>query len=201
MIKRLLILLYLCSSFTGIIQLIPDTDKITLARLREEEKLSRDLYQTLNARWDQVVFRHISEAEMTHMQELKSLMDHYNVEDPVLQTKDKRGKFTDEDFQLLYDSLVASGSTSLEQALRACALVEEKGIQDLREARDLTEVKDLSATYTYLIMASEQHLRALTQNLKRLGMVYTPVLMDLEAYDRIVGSGTGRGRMAERLGN
>lgn len=201
MIKRLLILLYLCSSFTGVIQTIPDTDKITLGQLREEEKLSRDLYQVLNSKWNHTVFRNISQAEAMHMDELKNLMDHYDVKDPVMETGDKRGKFVDEDFQRLYDSLVASGSTSLEQAFRAGALVEENGIQDLREAKDLTEVKDLAAIYTYLIMASEQHLRAFSQNLKRLGVIYTPVLMSIEEYDHIVGSGIGRGRMSGRMGN
>lgn len=193
MIKRLLILLYLCCSFTGVLQKISDADKERLTLMREEEKLSRDVYRTLNEKWNQTVFEHISGAEMTHMQELKSLMDRYHVEDPVAQTRDQRGKFVNEYYQELYDSLVASGVASLKQALQTGAFVEERGILDLQSVMEEAELKDLKATYGYLIQASEQHLRTFARNLGRVGVTYFPVLMPKEQYESIVGSAGGAG--------
>lgn len=191
MIKRLFILLYLCCSFTGIIPTIPDSDKATLALMREEEKLSRDVYRTLNEKWDQMVFRHISQAEVSHMQSIKSLMDQYKVEDPVAVTNDERGRFVHRRFQHLYDSLVTTGSASLEDAFRAGAFVEERDIQDLMDARKATQAEDLKTTYSYLIRASEQHLRAFTRNLTRIGATYEPVILLKEDYQRIIGSKGG----------
>lgn len=193
MIKRLFILLYLCCSFTGIIHTLPPNDKDTLALMREEEKLARDVYLTLDEQWDQMVFQHIAQAEVAHMQAVKGLMEKYKVEDPVVFTKDTRGKFMHPPFQRLYDSLITTGSASLEGAFRAGAFVEERDLQDLYDARQATQAEDLKTLYGNLIRASEQHLRAFTRNLARVGVTYEPVILSQEDYKRIVGAG-GKGR-------
>lgn len=193
MIKRLFILLYLCCSFTGFVQVTPDSDKETLALMREEEKLARDVYRTLNDKWDQVVFQHISQAEVAHMQAVKSLMDQYKVDDPVAVTNDERGKFVYKPFQRLYDSLVTAGSASLEGAFRAGAFVEERDLQDLYDARKATREEDLKILYGNLVRASEQHLRAFVRNLNRVGVTYEPVILSKQEYKRIIGAGGGRG--------
>ena len=194
MIKKLVILLYLCCSFTGIIPTIPDSDKATLALMREEEKLARDVYLTLDGKWDQMVFQHISQAEVNHMQAVKSLMDQYKVEDPVVITRDERGRFVHKPFQRLYDSLVTTGSASLEGAFRAGAFVEERDLQDLYEAQKTTQASDLERLYGNLIRASEQHLRAFVRNLDRVGVSYEPVILSKTEYKRIIGTGGGRGQ-------
>lgn len=193
MIKRFAILLYLCCSFTGIIPTIPDGDKETLTLMREEEKLARDVYLTLDEKWDQVVFQHIAQAEVAHMQAVKSLLDQYKVEDPVAMTRDERGRFVHPPFQRLYDSLVTTGTASLEGAFRAGAFVEERDLQDLYEAQKATRAEDLKRLYGNLVRASEQHLRAFARNLNRVGVTYEPVILSKKEYQRIIGTGGGRG--------
>lgn len=200
MIKKLVILLYLCCSFTGIIHTLPQNDKDTLVLMREEEKLARDVYLTLNEQWDQMVFQHIAQAEVAHMQAVKGLMKKYKVEDPVTFTKDARGKFMHPPFQKLYDSLITTGSASLEGAFRAGAFVEERDLQDLYDARKATQAEDLKTLYGNLIRASEQHLRAFTRNLNRVGVAYEPVILSKEEYKRIVGAGRGQGMGPRRQG-
>lgn len=193
MIKRFAILLYLCCFFTGFVPVTPDSDKETLALMREEEKLARDVYLTLDEKWDQVVFQHISQAEVNHMQAVKSLMDSYKVEDPVALTNDERGRFVHKPFQRLYDSLVTTGSASLEGAFRAGAFVEERDLQDLYKAQKATQEEDLKTLYVNLVRASEQHLRAFVRNLNRVGVTYEPVMLSKKEYKRIIGTGGGHG--------
>lgn len=192
MTKRLFILVYLCCSFTGFIHLLPDNDKATLALMREEEKLARDVYRTLGERWNQVVFQHIAQAEVAHMQAVKGLMERYKVDDPVAVTGDERGRFVHQPFQKLYDSLVTTGSASLVGALRAGAFLEERDLQDLYEAQKATEASDVKTLYANLVRASEQHLRAFTRNLAREGESYEPSILSKDDYQRIMGA-KGRG--------
>lgn len=200
MIKKLVLLLYLCCSFSGTIPTVTDDDKATLALMREEEKLARDVYLTLNEKWDQVVFQHISGAEVNHMKLVKTMMDKYGVDDPIARTKDKRGKFVHQRFQDLYKSLTASGLQSVEQAFRAGAYVEEWDLKDLYEAKKATRSEDLQVLYGQLIRASEQHLRAFTHNLQRVGHTYEPVILPKEKYEFIISSSDPGGGMGQGMG-
>lgn len=200
MIKKLVLLLYLCCSFSGTVPTVTDDDKATLALMREEEKLARDVYLTLNEKWDQVVFQHISGAEITHMKLVKTMMDKYGVDDPVARTKDKRGKFVNQQFQDLYKSLTSSGLTSMEQAFRVGAYVEEWDLKDLYRAEKATKSEDLQVLYGQLIRASEQHLRAFTRNLQRAGQTYEPVILPKDKYELIISTGGPGGGMGQGRG-
>ena len=100
--------------------------------------------------------------------------------------------------------LTASGKTSLEAAFRAGAKVEEVDIRDLKEAMARTSNEEIKSTYADLISASENHLRAFVRNLKRLDVIYTPVVMDKKEFDAIIssakgmGMGNGKGQCCEK---
>lgn len=57
-------------------------------QMREEEKLARDVYLELYETWDLPVFYNIAQSEQTHMGAVKTLIEKYNLKDPI----------TDEDF-------------------------------------------------------------------------------------------------------
>ena len=167
--------------------------------MREEEKMARDVYQALNEKWDQMPFTHISESEIRHMEQMKLLIDKYKLQDPVEKTADKRGVYENQMLKSLYKELTRLRSiTSLEAAFRAGAKVEEVDIRDLKEAQARAGNENIKSTYTYLISASENHLRAFVRNLKRLGVDYTPVALSKAEFDAIItsqhGMGMGKGK-------
>jgi hypothetical protein len=151
----------------------------------------------MNDKWDHQVFSHISESEIYHMSQMKLWVDKFSLDDPVTRNNDKRGEFTDQSLQKLYNELTASGLQSKEAAFRAGAKVEEVDILDLKAALAETANTDLQSTYKYLIHASENHLRAFVRNLKALGIDYKPVVMTREVFDEITnaqGGGMGKGK-------
>ncbi|MCK5768459.1 MAG: DUF2202 domain-containing protein, partial [Candidatus Atribacteria bacterium] len=110
---------------------LDETEKEGLLLMREEEKLARDVYLNLYEKWNLKTFYNIAQSEKTHMEAIKKLLDRYNLKDPV--GKDVIGVFESEKLQGIYNELVAKGSESLEQALKAAALIEELDIYDLKE--------------------------------------------------------------------
>ncbi|HEX6171299.1 MAG TPA: DUF2202 domain-containing protein [Chitinophagaceae bacterium] len=192
--RTLLVLFAFAISNILYAQIITDKEKATVLRMREEEKMARDVYMVMNEKWNHQVFSHISESEIYHMSQMKVWVDKLSLDDPVTRNNDKRGVFTDPSFQKLYDELTASGLQSKEAAFRAGAKVEEVDILDLKAALAETSNTDLQSTYKYLIHASENHLRAFVRNLEALGINYTPVVMTQKEFDEIINGQRGMGK-------
>lgn len=157
--------------------------------MREEEKLARDAYWTFDDQYSLPVFEKIAEAEETHMDSVKVLMDKYGLDDPILEA----GRFANPDLQALYDDLVERGSTSMEEALRVGAVIEETDIQDLKDRLVETDNEDIKMVYESLLRGSRNHLRAFANNLERRGIDYTPTILSQEEFDQIVGTQIERG--------
>jgi hypothetical protein len=191
--KKILFILAVMFSALVNAQTLSENEKSGILLMREEEKMARDVYQTLNEKWDQMPFTHISESEINHMAQMKLLIDKYSLKDPVEKNGDKRGVFDNQLLKKLYDELTLSGNSSLEAAFRAGAKVEEVDIRDLKEAMARTNNEEIKTTYNYLVRASENHLRAFVRNLKRLGVDYTPVVMGKAEFDAIISSDQGKG--------
>ncbi len=160
-----------------------------LLYMREEEKLARDAYWAFGDQYGLPVFENIAEAEETHMDSVKVLMDKYGLIDPILEA----GKFSNPDLQALYDDLVEQGSSSAEEALRVGAVIEETDIQDLKERLAETDNEDIKMVYESLMRGSRNHLRAFVNNLERRGIDYTPEVLSQEEFDQIVGTSIERG--------
>ncbi len=192
--KKLTLILTVFLSVSLFAQTLSESEKSGILLMREEEKMARDVYQTLNEKWDQMPFVHISESEIRHMAEMKLLIDKYKLQDPVEKTADKRGEYENQMLKSLYEELTASGITSLEAAFRAGAKVEEVDIRDLKEAMAKTSNEEIKQTYTYLIRASENHLRAFAKNLKRMNIIYSPIVLSTEEFNKIINAGNGGGQ-------
>ncbi len=191
--KKILVVLAVIFSVNIFAQSISENEKAGILLMREEEKMARDIYQSLNEKWDQVPFSHISESEIYHMSKMKLLIDKFQLTDPVTKNEDKRGAFENASLKKLYDELLSSGNTSMEAAFRAGARVEEVDIRDLKTELAKSGNADIKSTYVYLIQASEHHLNAFVQNLKRMGITYTPVVLTNLEFDVIVNSRHGNG--------
>jgi hypothetical protein len=168
-----------------------------IAYMREEEKLARDVYTVMFEKWDDNPFDNIRQSEQVHMDRIKTLITSYSLEDPVIKNNDKRGLFTNTLLQEYYNELFASGNTSLTEALKAGAKIEEMDIADLAERTGQTKKQDIITTFNYLKQASENHLRAFVRRLKMQGVNYVPVILSVTEFDKIIadeGSHRGNGR-------
>jgi len=155
--------------------------------IREEEKLARDVYNLLFDKWGVKVFNNIAKAEQQHTDAIKTLIDKYELEDPI--TNDTPGSFINEDLQSLYDTLAAKGESSLVDALLVGALIEEVDIIDIqKEIDDHVDNEDVAFVYDNLINGSYNHLRAFVKNLSRQGVLYIPRLLSEKVYNGIINN-------------
>jgi hypothetical protein len=150
----------------------------------QEEKLARDTYLFFKEKYNHRAFDNISSSEQRHMDALAGLLDNFGhvTENPVREM----GKFSNPRFQALYDSLTVQGSSSLSDAFRMGALIEEMDILDIqRELAQHVRNVDVKFTYEQLMRGSRNHLRAFTGNLSRQGIDYVPQLMEIASYKKI----------------
>ena len=185
------------------ISLLSDAEIEGILYMREEEKLARDVYLTLYEVWGLPVFENIARSEATHMEAVRTLIDRYGLADPAAA---EVGVFTNPTLQGLYDQLVADGRTSLADALRVGAAIEEIDILDLQERLAQTDQADIELVYENLMKGSRNHLRAFASTLTRqTGETYQPQYLDPASYESIVNSAretnAGQGQGGGQRGN
>lgn len=176
-----------------------DTSAPDMTYLTEEEKVARDVYQAFAKKYSKRVFENIARSEQHHLEKMSDLLTTCDKDIPRAVRKDKPGRFDSPELQELYQSLVARGEKSLEDALRVGALIEETDILDLRAAAAGAECEEATQLYVRLEKASYNHLRAFVRNLDKQGVTYEPVLLAQEDYTDILsqekfrGEGHGKG--------
>lgn len=163
----------------------------SLAFMREEEKLARDVYNALYDIYGTKIFTNIAASEQSHTDAVLALIERYNLVDPML--TDTFGVFVNSELQLIYDTLVTSGSISLLEALYVGATVEELDIYDLQNQKDnVVDNADIIYVYDNLLKGSRNHLRSFDKQIKSNGGVYTPVYISQDLYDSIINSSIER---------
>jgi len=175
--------------------LLTDEQAAGLQYMREEEKLAHDLYLKLFEIWGLPVFQNIASSEAAHTAAVENLLAQFGLADPAAGLP--AGSFSDPSLQALYDQLLSRGSSSLEEALRVGALVEEVDIQDL--AGRMAGISDaaVARVYTNLMAGSENHLRAFVSQLTaRTGEEYTSQVLSTAQVAEILTAGSGRWRAA-----
>lgn len=139
---------------------LTSTDAANLLFLKQEEKLARDVYQTLHAKWGHATFATIATSEQRHMDSVSGLIARYQLVDP---TPAAVGVFTIPALQSLHDRLVAEGSLSLADAFAVGILIEETDIDDLQRMLDATAEQPIRRVLTNLQNGSYNHLAAFTR--------------------------------------
>lgn len=152
--------------------------------MREEEKLARDVYMALGEKWGQNVFMNIQQSEQLHMDEIKILIDRYELTDPVV--TDVPGTFTSTELQKLYDALIVKGNTSLAEALIVGATIEDLDIKDLQDATMRTDNEDVQVIYANLMGGSKKHLQSFVKNIEKQGGTYTPQYITQTDYNEFI---------------
>lgn len=161
-------------------------ESASLTYMREEEKLAHDVYARLNTLWGSQtpVFGNIAQSEATHTEAVRLLLVRYSLPDPADNLSE--GLFVAPVLQQLYYDLTAQGSTSLINALRVGAAIEEIDILDLENALPTIDNQDIRQVYANLLKGSRNHLRAFVQALAQQGVTYTPAYLTTDAYTAIV---------------
>ena len=126
--------------------------------MREEEKLARDLYTALNAKWSLRVFDRISQSEQRHFDAIGRQLTVNKIADPSADKK--AGEFSNDTLQGLYDKLLAKGTASVKDALEVGIIVEETDIADLEKILATETSATLKRVYTSLLNGSMAHLDA-----------------------------------------
>lgn len=159
--------------------------------MREEEKLAHDVYLALYEKWELVIFKNIARSEQRHMDSVKTLIDRYGLQDPMLV---EAGEFTNQDLQSLYNDLVIKGSQSINDALLVGGAIEEIDILDLQDGlKDITNA-DVTRVFEILLRGSYNHLKAFVNNFNRQSSeVYQPQYMSQNAFDEIIGQSNANG--------
>ena len=151
---------------------LTDDEIYWLTYMREEEKLARDVYIFLYAKWQSLVFNNISRSEQAHMDSVRTLLERYRIPDPAKATA--QGVFANSDLQELHDKLIEQGSASLVEALKVGVFVEETDIDDLTVAIASAKHKDIKTVYSNLLQGSLNHLDAFCSNLEMKGASCEP---------------------------
>jgi hypothetical protein len=172
-----------------------DNELGMLLHMKEEEKLARDVYSALYEKWKIPVFSNISKSENTHMNAVIFLLKNYGEEYTGVE---EVGKFTNPEFQKLYDKLIASGSESLAEAFKTGALIEDLDIKDLMDYLDEVTNDNIIMVFENLTKGSRNHLRAFNRQLVRLGITYTPEYISQEEFDNIISSPHETGNVYQR---
>lgn len=161
-------------------------ERNSLVFMREEEKLARDVYQFMYAKWGTAIFQNIAKSEQTHMDAVLLLLNKYNLPDPV---GDKGpGEFSNSSLQSLYNLLVNQGSVSQLAALKTGATIEDLDIYDLNIALTKVDNKDIRLVYENLAKGSRNHLRSFYSLILLAGGTYTPQYITQAEFDAIISS-------------
>ncbi len=166
------------------IETLSDTERASLLRMREEEKLAHDIYIVLFQKWGSPVFSNIASSEQTHMDAVLLLLKRYSIEDPASATL---GQFNNPTLQGLYNELRDKGLSSLTDALTVGATIEDLDLSDLKMDASIDNA-DIHLVYDNLSRGSRNHMRAYVRNLSNQGSSYTPQYISLTEFNSIISS-------------
>lgn len=137
--------------------------------MREEEKLARDVYSYLYAKYKLPVFLNISKSEIAHVSAILRLMTGFGIAD---NSSNAVGVYVNSQLTSLYKQLIDMGNLSVIDALKVGVLIEQTDINDLQKVLLSVENASIKKVYTNLMAGSNAHLKAFTWNLKIRGVVY-----------------------------
>lgn len=161
-----------------------------LYAMREDEKMSRDLYASFSGQHPSATqIDKIARAEDSHIACIEAVLDYYEIDYPA---QGANGVFEDAERQERYNDLVGKAAT-LTDAFSTMALVEEETVFAYNSLQSQIENANISLVVANISRASSNHLRAAVRQLMALGGSYTPSFLTAEEFDAIVGSATQGG--------
>ena len=161
-------------------------EKNSLLVMREEEKLAFDVYIALSKKWGLNVFNNISSSELTHTTAILTLLNKYNIADPV--GNKTNGVFENATLQILYNKLVAQGLLSFTEAVKVGATIEDLDIFDLQEWQKKVDNQDINFVYDNLTKGSRNQLRSFYSQVLNQNSTYRAQYITQTEFDAIINS-------------
>lgn len=158
----------------------------SLAFLREEEKLAMDVYITLYNKWGVKIFDNISRSENSHMSLVLSLLNKYDLPDPV--GANTVGIFKNTNLQALYNQLVLEGNKSPLNAYVVGATIEDLDLFDIKVALLKIDNQDIRYVLDILAKGSRNHMRSFYNNIINAGGTYNPQYITKDEFKYIIES-------------
>jgi hypothetical protein len=173
------------------IESLNEDELASLLFMREEEKLAKDVYLTLYDKWNVNIFLNISYSEQTHMDAVLTLLNKYDLKDPV--GDNAVGVFENVILQNLYSELVAQGSTNILEAYKVGATIEDLDIYDLSNALKNIDNQDVTFVFENLTKGSRNHLRSFYGQVISSGGTYDAQFISEDELNAIVDSPKEKG--------
>ena len=148
---------------------VTESEAAGLLFMREEEKMARDVYAYMFAKYNLPVFGNITKSENAHMLAVMRLITAFKITD---NSTNNPGEYTNSHIRDLYQQLLAMGNISLVDALKVGVLIEQTDISDLDKELLVVQNSSIKTVYTNLKAGSNAHLKAYIWNLKIQGVVY-----------------------------
>jgi hypothetical protein len=165
--------------------------------VREDEKLSRDLYKAFFDIYQLKTFDNVFRAESNHIRAAETLFSYYEIEYPALEDY---GQFADTARMARYEKLLLQGNTALE-AFKVMAFLEEENIVSYGEVLNDITNPNIKVVIENLAKASENHLRAAVRQITALGGSYQAMIMTEEQFRSVIENGFEQGKMYRYLNN
>lgn len=173
-----------CSKNESTVLPITGEEEQLLKYMLEEEKLARDVYDSLYVLWSLNQFNNISNSEQSHMNAIANLLDKNNISYTLLNA----GAFNDTTIQRLYDQLMTQGKVDILSALQVGATIEDLDIVDLQEILDITNNTDIKTVLNKLQCGSRNHLRSYNTEIVNRGSTYVPQFLTTTEFNTIINN-------------
>jgi hypothetical protein len=176
---------------------LTETELAVLLKMKNEEKLARDVYSALYDKWGVIAFSKITNAENNHLNAIVNLLAYYDAADTLI---GNASVYEDSVIQSLYSILLSQGSVSQVDAYKTGTLIEEMDINDLKSALTSTTNANIIMVFENLERGSRNHLRAFNRQLTNIGETYTPQYLTQDEYTTIVNAPMEKGKQYKMNG-
>lgn len=167
-----------------------------LYAVREDEKLARDIYNSFYSLYASKPMSNIAKAEENHIAAVERLFYFYSINYPAV---GEAGVFADATRQSYYNELISKGTTLLD-AYKAAAYLEEKDIADYEAVLPSITNPNIKLVIEHLIKGSINHFKATLRQIDALGGEYQAAVLSQERYTEIVNSNFANGKRYAKKG-
>jgi hypothetical protein len=154
--------------------------------LKEMQKLDSDYYAVIAAQYPRApILSNLAISSSTLANADYVIYVRYSITDPE---SDIQGIFSDPKLQQIYNQDLATAAGGLGDAYTAAAQDEDLHIANLVAAMSRTNNQDLIFMYSQQLAEARNNLRQVTQQLRTMGIQYTPVYLPSDSYNAIIYS-------------
>jgi hypothetical protein len=155
-----------------------------LLKAWQDQKLSRDLYQSFNEAWSSPIYANMLNDAQHHMDFVHILLGKFGI--PVPQ--DFAGIFPDQETQNLFDLMLNAENGSAVEALRMGAATEDMIIDELQTLLPQTDNFEIQIIYQNLLKSARNHLRLFVNELSQAGINYDPQYISGDDFIAIIAA-------------